>query len=777
MSETTPAEQVVARLSRRDKIRLLSGHDFWSTERLGGVESITLTDGPHGVRKQVRSGDHLGLSESVPATCFPTASALGATWDLDLLEEVGAALGAEAREQGVGVLLGPGLNIKRHPAGGRNFEYLSEDPLLSGRAAAAMVRGIQSRGVGACLKHFAANNQEHQRMRLDTIVDERTLREIYLAGFETAVRESAPWTVMSSYNKLNGEHTGESRRLLHEILREEWGFDGLVVSDWLGVSDRPVGVRAGMDLEMPGSGGAWDPRVAAALESGQLSEEDLDTACARVVALVQRVAAGRSVPVAADFDAHHDLARRAAAAATVLLTNDGILPLAPTGSVALIGAMARVPRFQGAGSSLVNPTRVDALRDALGDALGDRMTYADGYDAATGDTSPGQLAEARALAGAADAVVLVVGLPARYESEGFDREHLRLPAGHEALVEAVLAANPRTAVVLVNGAPVEMGWAERPAALVEAYLGGQAAGSALAQVLVGQVEPGGRLAESIPVSALELPAHAHFAHHPTQVEYRETFHVGYRFHDTAGVAPRFAFGHGLGYTTFDVAAPVLTGEGTQRRVAVRVTNTGERAGSTVVQAYVGAVGAGVARPDQELRAFAKVFVEPGESRLVGMSLDERAFAHYDVATSQWVVAQGEYEIRVGLSSRDIREVVRVQLDGVVVEPEPDRAHVLDDAAFAAVLGRAVPTPAALAPFHEDSTIGDLEGTWLGRRLRTLLLKVATRRVDLEDGDNSAMMAAAVNQMPLRGVVMAAGGQLPFAVLKKAIRVLNAARRP
>jgi beta-glucosidase len=568
--------------------------------------------------------------------------------------------------------------------------------------------------------------------------------------------------------------------LLTEILRDEWGHDGLVVSDWFGVADRVAGIRAGMDLEMPGSGGAWDATVHAALESGELSEADLDTACARVVDVALRVA-GRAETPSVDLDAHHALARRAAAAATVLLTNDGVLPLAGGASVALVGAMAQTPRFQGAGSSLVNATRVDTVLDALRAHLEDSsLEYVPGYDAATGETSVDQLAAARTTAAAADVAVVVVGLPARHESEGFDRATLRLPPGHDALVETVLAVNPRTVVVLVNGAPVEIPWADRPAALVEAYLGGQAGGSGLVDVLTGETDPGGRLAESFPVSAVDLPVDAHFADHPTQVEYRETHHVGYRFHDTCGVAPRFAFGHGLSYTTFgltdlEVGTPDL---GTSRTVTVTVTNTGTRAGSTVVQAYVHDPESSVPRPEQELRAFAKVHLGPGESRRLDLVLNHRAFAVYDPTARGWRVEAGEYEVRVGFSSRDLplrASVVVESGDQVTATAEPS-APVLDDAAFARVLGRDVPRPRPLVPFHRDSTIQDLSGTWLAGRLQKVLTATMARQVDVGDDANTAMMEAAMGQMPLRGVVMASAGRVTFDVLDKVLRVLNLLRR-
>ncbi|MGC3994650.1 MAG: glycoside hydrolase family 3 C-terminal domain-containing protein [Propionicimonas sp.] len=780
------ASAIVSRLSREEKIGLLSGADFWHTRALPqhGIGAVHLSDGPHGLRVQDGAVDHVGQAASAPATCFPTAVTLASAWDPDLIAEVGAALAREARALGVGVVLGPGMNIKRHPGGGRSFEYFSEDPFLTGECATAMVRGIQSEGVGACVKHFAVNNQESNRMRLDTIVDPRTLRELYLAGFETAVTRAEPWAVMSAYNLVNGEHAGESRTLLADILRGEWGFDGLVVSDWFAVADRPAGVRAGLDLEMPSSSGAWDARVAAALDAGTVTPAELDAACARVVGLALRVAEGRDAAgnTPLDRDANHALARRAAAAGTVLLTNDGVLPLAGEAKVALIGAFAETPRYQGAGSSLVNPTRLDSLLDALRERRGTDLAWAPGYDPVTGATSVDLLAEARAAAASADVVVLVVGLPARAESEGYDRPHLRLPVGQETLVQVVTDANPRTVVVLVNGAPVELGWADRPAALVEAYLGGQAGGSALADVLYGDAEPGGRLAESFPVAGEELPASANFSAHPTQVQYREGLWVGYRFHDTFGVAPRFCFGHGLGYTSFAWSDLAVEGDGTDLTVSVTVTNTGHRAGAEVVQLYVHDVASTLHRPAQELKGFARIRLEPGESGRVSIGLDRRSFAVYDVATSAWLVEAGEYELRVGASSRDLRAstIVEIPSDDVVTPVVAPEGPIATDAEFAALLGRPVPAAPPLWPLTEDSAIGDLRQTWLGRRLYALVNVVAGRRLALDEGDaNSPMMEAALAEMPLRGTVAYAGGRFSFAHLRAALAVLNRAtlRRP
>lgn len=776
------AQQVVARLSRSTKIGLLSGADFWNTKGIPehGISPVMVTDGPHGLRKQISRADHVGLSDSVPATCFPTASALGSTWDLELLEEVGAALGRETRIADVAVLLGPGLNIKRHPAGGRNFEYFSEDPLLSGKAAAAMVRGIQSEGVGACVKHFAANNQEDFRMRLDTLIDERTLRELYLTGFEIAVTEGEPWTVMSSYNLVNGEHTGESRRLLTDLLRDEWGFDGLVMSDWLAVADRPAGVAAGMDLEMPSSHGGWDARVGAALDSGRLSQDDLDRACARVVELLLKAAAGRrkgELFERLDKDAHHALARRAAAAGTVLLTNDGLLPLKPSGRVALIGAFAEHPRYQGAGSSLVNPTRLDTVLDALQQRLGEgvELEYVPGYDPITGHATAAQLAQARTSAAAADTVILLVGLPAAYESEGFDRDDLRLPAGQDAIAKTVLAANPRTVVVVVAGGSVELDWADQPAALLFGYLGGQAAGSALVDVLLGDVEPGGRLAESFPIAAAQLPAHDNFRSHPTQLQYREGLNVGYRFHDTFAVAPRFCFGHGLGYTTFVYSHLEVSGVGTEWEVGLTLTNTGDRPGAEVVQLYVHDVEARVARPEQELKAFTKVWLEPGQSTQVRLSLGRRAFAIYDVAAADWLVEAGQFELRIGASSRDLRLRTTISVDSTdrvsaAVIPAGAQATTNE---FTALFGRPLPAATPLLPLRLDSTIEELRLRLLGRPLYGLVRAVAARNFSAEDeGGTDAMLDRLIGQMPLRALVTYADGKLGFTALEALIRVLN-----
>lgn len=778
------AASIVSSLDGNTKITLLAGRDFWTTTPLPdhGVPSFVMSDGPHGLRHQDGSADNLGLGGSLPATCFPTASALGATWDPELVERVGAAIGREAASQNVDVVLGPGLNIKRHPAGGRNFEYFSEDPLVSGVLAAAMVRGIQSQGVGACLKHYVANNQESDRFRIDTLVDERTLRELYLSGFETALRLSDPWMVMSSYNKLNGTHVGASEEMIHDILRNEFGFLGVVVSDWLAVSDRVQALRAGLDLEMPSSGRTWDREISKARNGGELTPGTIDLACTRVVALALQVADARATrETSVDLDAHHDLARRVACAGAVLLANDGILPLdaASPGKVAVIGAFAERPRFQGAGSSHVNPTRVSTVLEAL-DARGVNVSYAAGYDPATGDTTESLLAEATAAASRADIVILHIGLPPAAESEGFDRTDLRLPEGQETLLAAVTQANPRTAVALTAGAPVEMPWADKVAAILLTYLGGQASGEALVDMLFGDAEPSGRLAESFPEAVFDLPADAHFADHPTQVEYREGLYVGYRFHDTFGMPARFPFGHGLGYASFDMRDLRVSSWGSMQSVSVNVTNTSHRAGSTVAQIYVHDVKSTQYRPEQELKGFARVHLEAGQTSAATIDLDERAFAIYDARAGAWVVEAGDFEIRVGASSTDIRQRLTVAVGGAAkVSPGAAFAgSIANRTEFEDLLGHEISTPAATLPYTRETLIADLHQTALGRVLRKGLLRVISAKMGAGDDDASAATTTAFAEgTPLRAIAMASGGRVSLRVLDAIIGVLNVGVRP
>ncbi len=565
----------------QEKCALLAGRDFWSMRGIDdlGIPAIVLTDGPHGVRLQTSGAESLDAGTNEPATCFPTAAALASSWDPALLERVGVALGVESRALGVSVLLGPGANVKRTPLCGRNFEYFSEDPLVSSAMAGAWIRGLQSEGVGASLKHFAVNNQETLRFSVDAVVDERALREIYLASFERAVVDTKPMTMMAAYNRVGGEYATESTFLLQQVLRDEWGFDGVVMSDWGATNDRVAGLRAGLDLQMPGQGDAAEPLVAAVRE-GRLDVAVVDGAVRRLVDLVRRTEGAR-VPAEVDTEAHQRLAEEAAAAGSVLLLNDGTLPLTPGGTVAVIGDFAAAPRFQGAGSSIVNARRVVAALDGIRERA--TVDFARGYGRYAEQTEPALLDEAVRLARGADVAVVFVGLPEVFETEGADRTHLRLPAAHDALVEAVAAANPRTVVVLSNGAPVEMPWVRRVAAVLEGYLGGQESGGAVARMLFGELEPGGRLAETFPARWTDHPVHD-LPMGPRFSEYRESLFVGYRWFDTVEADVAFPFGFGLGYTSFAWSGAALdratAGADDEVRVRVTVANTGGRAAPT-----------------------------------------------------------------------------------------------------------------------------------------------------------------------------------------------------
>lgn len=666
---------LLAELTLEEKAALLDGSDFWRTQPLErlGIPSVMLADGPHGLRKQPEAGDHLGLLDSVRATCFPPAAGLASSWDVDLLRRVGEALGRECRAEHVSVLLGPGVNMKRSPLCGRNFEYFSEDPLLAGELGAAIVGGVQSQGVGASLKHFAANNQETDRMTVSAEIDERTLREIYLPAFETVITKAQPWTVMSSYNKINGTYVAESRRLLTDILRGEWGFEGLVVSDWGGVSRRPETVAAGVDLEMPSSSGSGTRQILDALSEGRLDESDIDAAVTHVLTLVDRSLPALAADHSFDADAHHALAREAAAASAVLLKNDGaLLPLDPDNgeTIAVIGEFARTPRYQGAGSSQVKPTRVDSALDALRAALDGRreVTFAPGYVIESEDADPALVAEAVRAAADADVAVLFLGLPPSYESEGYDRTHMDLPAQQIELLHAVADANPRLVVVLSNGSVVTVdSWQQRAQAVLEGWLLGQAGGSAVADLLLGAAVPSGKLAETIPVRYEHTPAVGAFPGAFGQVRYGEGLLIGYRWYDTRQLPVAYPFGHGLSYTAFaysDLTATVRAdGDDPRVEVALTVTNTGERAGTETVQLYVTDRESTVHHPAQELRAFARVRLEPGQSAPVTLTLGRRAFAFWHEAMERWTVEGGEFALRVGGSSRDIRLETTVELTG------------------------------------------------------------------------------------------------------------------
>ncbi|NLU62011.1 beta-glucosidase [Rhodococcus sp. HNM0563] len=715
----TDLARTLSELTLEEKAGLTSGLNFWFTKPVSrvGIPSIMLTDGPHGVRKQVEGGDHLGLADSVPATCFPPAVAMGCSFDPELLERVGAALGVEARASQVSVLLGPGINIKRSPLCGRNFEYLSEDPLLSGALGAALVRGIQSQGVGASLKHFAANNQETDRMRVSADIDPRPLREIYLRGFQRVVEDAQPWTVMCSYNRINGVYASQNRWLLTEVLRGEWSFDGVVVSDWGAVSDRVAALEAGLDLEMPSTGGRTDQEIVDAVRAGELDESVVDIAAGRVTDLVGTAAIDPDAVF--DADEHHALARRVAAECVVLLKNNEVLPLATETRVAVIGELARTPRYQGAGSSRINPTRLDNALDEIQALASVDVAFAPGY-LDDGKTTDELRAAATDAARASDVAVVFVGVPAALESEGFDRTDLELPSEQTELLDAVAAANPNTVVVLSNGGVVRLsGFADRVPAIIEGWLLGQAGGGAVADVLYGLADPAGRLAETIPVRLEDTPSYTDFPGEHGHVRYGEGLFVGYRGFDARETDVSFPFGHGLSYTTFEYSDATVT-VGDDLTVTVTVTNTGERPGSDVVQVYVGMPDSAVARAPRELKGFAKVRLDAGESRKVEIPVRRTDLAYWDTRVDGWVVEGGTYRVDIGASSRDIRATCTVGIDGddvsVPLTLESSIGEILSNPEAAAVLSSIFAASDGQAPALDPAVLEMAASMPLGRVL-------------------------------------------------------------
>ncbi|MHB9032654.1 MAG: beta-glucosidase family protein [Anaerolineae bacterium] len=650
------AEALLAQMTLEEKLDLTIGADAWHTHAVPrlGLDAIMMADGPHGLRKEGPRTE-TGRGPTVPATCFPTASALGCSWDPGLVAEVGAAIAEECQANDVQMLLGPGVNMKRTPLCGRNFEYYSEDPLLAGELGAALVRGVQSQGVGTSLKHFACNNQEYERMWMSAEVDDRPLHEIYLRAFERVVKKANPWSVMCSYNRLNGTLASEHRWLLSDLLKTEWGYEGVVVSDWGAVDNKTRSLEAGLDLEMPGPGHDHTARLAAQVREGKLSEKAVDAAALRVIRLALTGLANKKGTSGFDVDAHHALARRAAAESMVLLKNEvNVLPL-QAGSlkkVALIGRFAEYPRFQGSGSSRVNPTRQDIPREELARALGAgvELLYEPAYDE-DGDITPAALAEAAALAAGADVAVILAGLPERYEAEGYDRQNMAMPDGHNRLIEAVAAAQPRTAVVLMNGSAVEMPWFDLVPAVLEAGLGGQAVGGAIADVLTGVRAPGGRLAETLPLALADTPAFINYPGYGGRVRYGEGIYIGYRYYDKRGMAVRRGFGAGLAYTTFAAANLALSGgtlePGGSLQASLAVTNTGAKAGQEVVQLYISRAESVYDRPPRELKAFSKAALQPGETRQVSLTIYADDLRIWDEARNAWYLEPGDYRVLVG----------------------------------------------------------------------------------------------------------------------------------
>ncbi|GAA1700635.1 glycoside hydrolase family 3 C-terminal domain-containing protein [Microbacterium sediminicola] len=705
-------------LDLNEAASLGSGGSFWTTKAVRDIPAIYVTDGPHGLRKQTGSADHLGIGASVAATCFPPLAGLGQSWDPELVHRVGEALGEECQAEEVHVLLGPGINIKRSPLGGRNFEYLSEDPHLSGILGTAWVRGVQSRGVGASLKHYALNNQEHDRMRVSSDIDPRPLREVYLRGFRRVVEDAAPWTVMCSYNRVNGVQVSEDPFLLTRVLRDEWGYDGVVVSDWGAVRDRVASVAAGLDLQMPFDGGVSDTAVVEAVEAGVLDRTVVDRAARRVEALARRGASAHRAGATYDPDEHHALAREAAIRSIVLLKNEAsLLPLAASGSIAVIGDFAQSPRYQGGGSSHVNPTRVDVpLEEIRAAAPGVDVTFAQGFTVDGAGAQPELVAAAVEAAAAADVAVLFLGLDARQESEGFDRDHIDLPAEQVDVLRAVAEVQSRVIVVLSHGGVLDLREVTAHApAILDGNLLGQAGGGAIADVLFGKASPSGKLTETVPLRIHDTPAYLDFPGEHRHVRYSEGLHVGYRWYDARDLEVAYPFGHGLSYTTFEYGTASARAHGDGVIVTVQVTNTGERSGREVVQAYVSVPESDQVRVPCALAGFASVELRPGESRAVDIVVDRRDLEYWDIRLDQFVLERGRYVFSLGSSSRDMRASVEVSLEGdPVVFPltlESTMGEVMSNPVAASLIAQAMPMP--------DLPEGDAMGTDMARMMASI----------------------------------------------------------
>lgn len=766
-------EEYIKKLSLQEKAALLQGATSWTTRGISRLllPSIWLADGPHGLRKQAGSADHLGINESLPATCFPTAATMANSWNPELGQELGQALGQEAQAQGVQVVLGPGLNIKRSPLCGRNFEYFSEDPYLAGKMAAAYIRGIQSQGVAACPKHFAVNSQETQRMCVDEVVDQRTLREIYLTGFEIAVKEGKPQTIMSAYNRINGTYANENPWLLKDVLRKEWGFAGFVMSDWGACNDPAAGIAAGCALNMPNPGFDNAQAVCDAVAQGKISEKDLDD---RLRELLPVVLSTTETARGGEFslEEHHALAEKCVAEAIVLLENDGILPLNPQQKIALIGDFARKPRYQGAGSSLVNPTRVEDLLTQLKKAV-PHVTFAQGYCRGTGEPDRNLIREAVQIAKAADAVVLCMGLDELSECEGLDRESMDLPKAQTALLNALARVNENIVLVLSGGAPFVMPAQKLYRAAVHGYLSGQAGAKPMADVLLGAVNPSGHLAETWPEKLEDTPCFYDYPAKGPSAQHREGLFVGYRYYDTAGVAVRYPFGHGLSYTTF--AYDRLQTDG--KRVSFTLTNTGAADGAHVAQVYVSCRTGKALRPKKELKAFQKVFLKAGESRQITITLDDKAFRYFNTDTGLWEMETAHYVISVGASVADLRLNATVRLIGTAAAAPPCslpgyitcRVQQVGDEEYAALLGRPLPEKAYSGPVDINDPIYRFRDAKspVARWLYRFLIRKASKQTDQPD-----MTYAFVLNMPIRSMAQMTGGRITRSMTEDVVFLVN-----
>ena len=758
--------EILAQMTLEEKAAICDGADFWHLKGMEkyGFPSIMVCDGPHGLRKKDYSKTGDSLSNSVPAISFPTAATTAASWDPELLYEMGVALGKKCLKEEVGVLLGPGINMKRSPLCGRNFEYFAEDPILAGELSAGFINGVQSMGVGTSLKHFCANSQETRRMTCDSVVDERTLREIYLTAFEIAVKKAKPWTVMNSYNKINGAHGSENKHTQLEILRNEWGFDGVVVSDWGAVNNRVLGLQNGNDLEMPSSSGAGAKKIVEAVKNGTLDEAVLNERALNMLNLIKKCVDGSKANYPYNDADDQGLARKIAANSMVLLKNNGILPLKKNGKVAVIGELARTPRYQGAGSSHINPTKLDNALEEL-QKVGYSVEFAQGYElsAKKAKKNAALAAEAAQVASRCETVILFIGLTDEYEAEGFDRTHMNLPEAHDNLVKEILKVNKNVIVVLAGGSPVEMPWNDNVAAVLNSYLGGQAGAGAVADIISGAVNPSGKLPETYPMSYYDTPAINNFPGNPASVEYRESIYIGYRYYEKAAKNVRYPFGFGLSYTTFEYSDIKLDktamNDTDTLKVSFTVKNTGNVSGYEIAQLYVADKVSTIYRPVKELKGFKKIWLNPGEAKEITIELSKRAFAFYNVNINDWCVESGEFDILVGASSADIRLSATVNVSGTT-ENIPDYSaeaplyysgdvqNVPEDQ-FVKVLGR--PLPACDYDPNRKLTICDTfescKHTKNGKRFYGLLTTVVP----------AGFAQAIALQTPFRDFISMSGG--------------------
>ncbi len=784
-------QELLSKMTLEEKVGICSGKDFWNlkgVERLG-IPEIMVTDGPHGLRKKnpEKNSDKSGLSDSVPTTCFPTAATTACSWDPALLYEMGVALGEECLSEKVSVILGPGVNMKRSPLCGRNFEYFSEDPVLAGELAAGLINGVQSKNVGTSMKHFAVNSQEKRRMTISSVVDERTLREIYLTAFEIAVKKAQPWTVMNAYNRINGTYCADNDYLQNKILRDEWGFKGIVVTDWGAANDRVLGMKSGNELEMPSSGGYNDNKVIEAVKNGELDEEVVDKCADRMLSLILK-SKEALCDATYDKDAHHELAAKICSQSVVLLKNDeNVLPLSKDKKVAVIGEMACSPRFQGAGSSIINPTKLTDAYTALTE-MGYQLSYAKGYDKKKDVISDEVIAEACKTAENAQAVLLFIGLTEEYESEGYDRSHLNLPKSHNKLLSEVVKVNSNVIVVLSGGSPVEMPWINDVRAIVNGYLGGQASGTAIARIISGEVNPSGKLAETYPLCLKDVPNCENYPGTDRTAEHRDGIYIGYRYYDTAKKDVLFPFGYGLSYTDFQYSDIKLSADSIKDTdtvtVSYKVKNVGDRAGAEISQVYVGDCESTIFRPEKELKGFNKVYLEAGEEKEVEVTLCKRAFAYYNVNIMDWHVESGKFRILVGASSRDIRLSAEVEVISTVDASVPDYKQSapsyygadvknVPDSEYEALLG--FPIPAATLDTSKKLTIanslGDAKHTKWGGRINRLINWIMNL-IFKSDDPNGGMMKAMALEIPVKNFISMSSGVFSEKMANGLLMILN-----